>query len=180
MTDTAPILPFVPAELQARIEQFLHYEAELLDERKFREWLDLFTEDTHYWVPIRTNRVPRERPRQISAPDELATFDESRADLEQRIRKLETGQAWAEEPPSRTRHMVTNVRVRPAGDGLHEVRCNVLVYQARGERDEHWFVCERHDLLEARADSPGGLAIKRRKVVLDHTTINAPSLSIFF
>lgn len=180
MSDSVPMLPFVSAEVQTRIEQFLYYEAELLDERKFRDWLQLFTEDTHYWMPLRTNRVPRERHRQISSLHELATFDETKADLDQRIRKLETGQAWAEEPPSRTRHVVSNVRVRPSGNGLYDVRCNVLVYQARSERDEHWFVCERHDILEETAGAAGGLAIKRRKVVLDHTTINAPSVSIFF
>ncbi len=180
MTDATMIAaPFVADSIQIRIQQFLAYEAELLDDRKFRDWLELFADDTHYWMPVRASRTPRERHLELSAPDGLATFDEFKADLEQRIRKIETGKAWAEEPPSRTRHCVSNVRVR-LSEGMYAVRSNIIVFQSRAERDEHWFVGERFDVLQDADDAPLGLRIKSRKIVLDHTTLLAPSVSIFF
>lgn len=170
--------PYVAEGVQIRIQQFLAYEAELLDDRKFREWLALFSDDTQYWMPIRSSRPPRERHLELGAPGTLASFDETKADLEQRIRKIETGKAWAEEPPSRTRHCLSNVRVRMQ-DGLYAVRSNMIVFQSRAERDEHWFVGERFDLLE-EDEGPAGFRIRSRKIVLDQTTLLAPSLSIFF
>ncbi len=174
-----PALPYVAAEIQVRIEQFLAYEAELLDDRKFREWLSLFSSDTHYWMPIRSSRTPRERHLELTGPGALASFDETKADLEQRIRKIETGKAWAEEPPSRTRHCLSNVRVRME-DGLYAVRSNIVVFQSRAERDEYQFFGERFDVLQPADDTPEGFRIKSRKIVLDQTTLLAPSLSIFF
>ncbi|MGH9034150.1 MAG: aromatic-ring-hydroxylating dioxygenase subunit beta, partial [Acidimicrobiia bacterium] len=55
-----PTVPRVDVELQHEIEQFLYHEANLLDEREFQDWLELFTDDIHYWMPTRYNRLRRE------------------------------------------------------------------------------------------------------------------------
>jgi len=187
----------VDVELQHEIEQFLYHEAALLAEREYRDWLDLFAEDIHYWMPTRYNRLRRELDREFSEPDETAFFDEDYDSLSRRITRLETGMAWAEDPPSRTRHLFTNVRVVPTetvpggsrrlyqGDtpcppaGEYEVHCNFLLYRSRLEHDVEFFVGARTDLLR-RTDRGTGWEIARRKVVLDQSTLNAKNLSMFF
>jgi ethylbenzene dioxygenase beta subunit len=153
-------------------EEFLYREAELLDDGRFREWLDLLTEDVRYRVPV---RVTRERGESgVSA--EMFHLDEDRDSLALRVDRLETGFAWAEDPPSRVRHFVTNVRPRPQGDEL-AVRSNVLVYRARWDRGEHDLLSgERHDVLRP---GPGGLRLAARTVVLDATTLPTLNLAIF-
>jgi 3-phenylpropionate/trans-cinnamate dioxygenase beta subunit len=177
---TIETLPRVHLELQHEIEQFLYHEAALLAEREYREWLDLFAADIHYWMPTRYNRLRREAHREFSEPNETAFFDDDHESLTRRIIRLETGMAWAEDPPSRTRHLFTNVRVVPT-DNVDEfdVHCNFLLYRSRLEHDVEFFVGARQDLLR-RVERGVGWEIARRKVVLDQSTLNAKNLSMFF
>src|SRR5687768_3468986 len=98
--------------LQHDIEQFLFFEARLLDERRFDDWFKLLADDIHYWMPTRYNRLLREMDRENSGPTEVANFDEDKRSMGQRVYRLATGMAWAEDPPSRTRHIVTNVWIQ--------------------------------------------------------------------
>ncbi len=165
-------------ELQHEIEQFLYHEAALVDEGKFHEWLELFAEDIHYWMPTRYNRTRRERDRDTSRPDEIAFFDEDKHSLSVRVKRLDTGMAWAEDPPSRTRHLVTNVQIRPrAIDGEVEVTSCFLLYRTRLETDLNIFAGRREDVLRK---TPGGWRIARRKIVLDQNVVLAKNLSVFF
>lgn len=169
--------------LKDEVERFLFHEARLLDERRFREWLLLFTDDIHYFMPTRYNR-PGQRAdedwavdRELVPPGGLAWFDDDKAILTQRVVRLETGEAWAETPPSRTRHFVSNVEVT-ADAGAHiEVRSNFLVYRSRLETEEDLFVGVRHDRLRRSSD---GLRIARRKIIYDATVSPAKNMSIFF
>lgn len=172
-----PVLPSM--ELQHQVTCFLNHEAALLDDRKLREWLALFTDDIRYWMPIRSIRTRRDRAHELTTATELATFDEDMASLDRRVRKLETGRAWAEEPPSRTRHFVSNIRLTTTVDGCL-AKSNFLIYQGRSETDEFWFVGERHDRLRLDVTAPFGLRIADRQIFLDQTTLLAPSISIFF
>ena len=180
MTGNQPTVPRVDVEMQHEIEQFLYHEAALLAEREYRDWLDLFAPDVHYWMPTRYNRLRREMHKEFSEPDETAFFDEDYDSLSRRITRLETGMAWAEDPPSRTRHLFTNIRVVPteAADEF-EVHCNFLLYRSRLEHDVEFFVGARHDRIR-RVDRGVGWEIARRKVVLDQSTLNAKNLSMFF
>jgi 3-phenylpropionate/cinnamic acid dioxygenase small subunit len=171
-------LPELDIALNMKVQQFYNYEAELLDDRRFRDWLALFDRSATYRMPIRRIMPPRERKVEFSGEHELSIFDESYGDLEQRLKKLETGKAWAEEPPSRTRHCVTNVRVRRQADGL-AVRSSFIIYQGRWERDNHVYYGEKSDLLVEHGDV-FGLTIAKRLILLDHTTLDVPSVSIFF
>src|SRR5690606_32245777 len=110
----------VDVELQHQIEQFLYLEARFLDERRFEDWLDLFSDDVHYWMPTRTVRYKRELDKEFSASNEVAHFDENKRALEERVTRIRSGMAWAEEPPSRTRHMVHNVIIE-LGDSPSEL-----------------------------------------------------------
>ena len=89
--------------------QFYIREAWILDERRFREWLDLFTEDVFYFMPRRLNVHRHETERELTPVGDLAIFDDDKTYLTMRIERLETGMAWGEDPPSRTRHLVGNL-----------------------------------------------------------------------
>ncbi len=171
----------VTGEPLHHLEQFLYDEAAALDEWRFRDWLGYFSDDVHYWAPVRHNRVGRELSRETARLGENAHFDErGLAMLEQRVRKLETGLAWAEEPPSRTRHLITNVRAwSNPEDAGYRVESAFLVYRSRLERDIEIFVGRRRDSIVG-AGEPSRWRICAREVLLDQTTITAKNLSCFF
>jgi len=165
--------------LQQEIEQFLYAEAALLDAREFDTWLTLLAEDLHYFMPTRRTTLRRERDLEYSAADEVALFDEDRPSMVVRVRRLNTGLAWAEEPPSRTRHLVTNVRITDQGNGEYTVNSYFALHRSRLERDVDLFYGERIDRLR-RVDSAFGFQIARRTIHLDQATVLAPNLSMFF
>ena len=165
----------VDVALYHDIQQFLFNEARLLDERLFDDWLDLFTEDCRYWMPVRqtTMRAADE----VRGDDELPLFDDDKKFLTARVHRLtRTPLAHAEKPPSRTRHFVANVTVAERADAEIDVAANILVYQSRLERTESTFVGSRQDRLRR---TPQGWRIARRKIVLDQTLVPR-TLSIFF
>ena len=177
-------------ELLREVEQFLYREARLLDERRFHEWLELFTDDVRYWMAGRSTRYPRSskaitvlRPdrRQesdLALEDELAILDETKVTLSGRIARLDTGMAWAEDPPSRTRHIITNIEVEP-GDLASELKvyANFVVYRTRAETEQDFYVGARQDVLRS---VDGVWKIARRKLVLDQNVLLAKNVSIFF
>jgi chlorobenzene dioxygenase small subunit/benzene/toluene dioxygenase beta subunit len=178
MSKTPNSVPDLDPALNMRVQQFYFHEAQMLDDKRFRDWLAMFDKSATYRVPIRRTMPPRERKVEFSSEHDLSIFDENYRDLEQRIEKLETGKAWAEEPPSRTRHCITNVRIWRDSENLL-VRTNFSVFQGRFDRDTHYFFGERHDVLK-ESDGTFGLSLSSRLVLLDHTTLEVPSVSIFF
>lgn len=163
--------------LQYETEQFYYDEACILDERRYADWIELFTDDIHYWMPIRRTRTANELDKEFTAPGTMAYFDDDKAMLETRVAKLETGYAWAEDPPSRTRHNINNVRiVQVEGDEL-TVECNFHLYRTRLNSEEDTWIGLRRDVLR-RVD--GALKIANRKIFLDQTIILSRNLSNFF
>jgi 3-phenylpropionate/cinnamic acid dioxygenase small subunit len=172
------------------VEQFLYREARLLDERRFHDWLRLFTEDVHYWMAARTNRYPRSSKaiaaldadrvaeEDMAGEEELGLFDEDIRTLTARVARLDTGMAWAEDPPSRTRHLITNIEIAPdASESELTVHSNFIVYRSRGETEQDFYIGARHDRLR-RVD--GTWKIANRRMVLDQNVLTAKNLSIFF
>ena len=164
------------------VAEFLYREAELLDERRFEEWLELFTDDVHYWMPLRRN-VPRAEPeREFSrAGADVNWFDEGKDTLTRRVKQILTGIHWAEEPPSRICHMISNVQVviAPPGASSGEVtvKSRFLVYRNRVETETDFLVGKREDVLR-RVN--GGWQIARRKIILDQNVLLAKNLTVFF
>lgn len=166
-------------ELQHEIEQLLYCEADLLDERRFREWLNLLADDLRYWMPIRTNRPRNESDVEFSGNGELSFFEETKKSLARRVERLESGMAWAEDPPSRTRHLISNVRVRATDEeNEYEVSSAFLLYRTRLETDENLFAGRREDRL--RRIAPNQWRIARRRILLDQGVILAKNLSVLF
>ncbi|MGH9064708.1 MAG: aromatic-ring-hydroxylating dioxygenase subunit beta [Acidimicrobiales bacterium] len=163
------------ADTEREISAFLFHEAELLDDRRFEEWLALFAEDATYEVPI---RVTRERQAEWELAPNAWIFNDTKETLAIRIQRLATEYAWAEQPASRTRHFVANVRVTTVASGDHEVRSNLLVYRSRGSSIRvDLFSADRRDTLRRTAQ---GWLIARRWVALDQSTVDANNISIFF
>ena len=170
-------------ELWHELMQFYIEEAWLLDERRLREWLDLFTEDTFYFMPRRLNVHRNELDRELSSEGDLAIFEDDKTWLTMRVDRLESGMAWAEDPPSRTRHLVGNLVVEPTLDahvttgGSVKTKTAFIVYRSHHETDENIFAGSREDQLR-RVD--GRWKIARRTIVLDSNVILSKNLSVFF
>ncbi|MEW6471008.1 MAG: aromatic-ring-hydroxylating dioxygenase subunit beta [Actinomycetota bacterium] len=166
----------ISGQVREEIEAFLMEEAELLDDGRLREWLELCTDDIRYEVPV---RVTRERVSGRGITRDMAHWSDDWTALEMRVLRQETEYAWAEDPPSRTRHFVTNVRLNPGeGDDEIAVRSNVLLFRNRGDSPNHDLLsAERRDVVR-RVDGRWKLA--RRRVILDHSTLPTHNLPIIF
>ena len=159
------------------VERFYFDEAALLDERRFHDWLALLAPDIHYWMPIRRTGMLSDIEREFTKPGDMAFFDDDKAMLEARVKKLDTGFSWSEDPPSRTRHFVTNIRVlEQKGDEL-TVESSFHLYRTRLESDEDFWLGRRCDVLR-RVD--GHLRVARRHIFLDHTVLQSRNMSNFF
>jgi 3-phenylpropionate/cinnamic acid dioxygenase small subunit len=164
--------------LRQDIEDFLYREAELLDERRYEEWLDLFTDDARYWMPMRRNVPADEMEREFTREGaDVNWFDEGKDTLTRRVRQIRTGVHWAEQPPSRICHMVSNVQIVRASSEEVSVKSRFLLYRNRVETETDLLVGKREDLLR-RVD--GGWRIARRKIVLDQSVLLAKNLTFFF
>jgi 3-phenylpropionate/cinnamic acid dioxygenase small subunit len=156
--------------------QFYIREAWLLDERRFREWLDLFTDDVLYFMPRRKNVPRREAHREVTPLGDLALLEEDKRYLEMRVARLDSGMAWAEDPPSRTRHLVGNLAVEALDGGLVQAKTAFLVYRSHLETDQQLFAGCREDVLRP---VDGAWRIARRTILLDANVLLDKNLSIF-
>ena len=162
--------------LWLELMQFYIGEAWLLDERKFKEWLDLFTDDVLYFMPRRKNVPRREAHRELTPLGDLAILEEDKRYLEMRVARLDTGMAWAEDPPSRTRHMVGNLQAELMENGEAAARTAFLVYRSHLETDHQLLSGYREDVLR-KVD--GTWKIAKRTIVLDANVLLDKNLSVF-
>ena len=165
------------------IAQFLYAEAELLDERRHDEWLALLADDIRYWMPMRRNVKYGDSTREFTREGEdIAWFDEGKETLTRRVRQIQTGIHWAEEPQSRITHMVSNVQLLEViahADVPREVlvKSRFLIYRNRVETETDLLVGKREDTL--RRDGSSWL-IARRKIILDQNVLMTKNLTFFF
>jgi 3-phenylpropionate/cinnamic acid dioxygenase small subunit len=164
--------------VEAEVERFFSAEAELLDERRFDEWLDLLHEDVRYWMPIARNvRFDRPELEYSGEGREACWFDEGKDNLRKRVLQIQGGDHWAEEPRSRTTHLVANVRVAGADGAQLTAKSRFMVSACRLERDVDLFVGRRIDVLRREH---GALKILRRTVYLDQSVLLSRNLTTFF
>jgi 3-phenylpropionate/cinnamic acid dioxygenase small subunit len=162
----------------AEVSDFLYREADLLDERRYQEWLDLLADDYQYAVPLRMNVMygdvaEREDTR---AGSEVCWFDEGKDTAELRVAQLATGKHWAEEPVSRVTHLVTNIRLESAELPEVDLSCRFVVYRNRVADETDFLVGRRRDRLRKTAD---GWRVVRRELLLDKSVLLAKNLSVF-
>ena len=162
--------------LWLELMSFYIREAWLLDERRLTEWLALFTDDVLYFMPRRKNVPRRESHRELTPLGDLAILEEDKRYLEMRVARLDTGMAWAEDPPSRTRHLVGNLEVAPLARGEVQAKTAFLVYRSHLETDHQLLSGCREDVLRR---VKGGWRIARRTIVLDANVLLDKNLSVF-
>jgi 3-phenylpropionate/cinnamic acid dioxygenase small subunit len=162
------------------VAQFLYTEAELLDERRFDDWLALLADDIRYWMPMRRNVKFGDEEREFTRErEDVSWFDEGKDTLTRRVRQIQTGIHWAEEPQSRITHMVSNVQLLSLTPDAREVvaKSRFLIYRNRVETETDLLVGKREDTL--RRDGEGWL-IARRKIILDQNVLLTKNLTFFF
>ena len=154
--------------------QFLVDEAYLLDTQSYDAWLDLLTDDIHYVMPV---RVSTALGAGFDTSPGMAHFDENKYTLSRRVARFRTEHAWTEDPPSRLRHYITNVRTFATDDDQHLiVESAELLYRSRGDVNEAALIsCGREDLL--RMDTQCKLA--RRTICIDDAVVRMQNLAVF-
>ena len=154
-------------------------EAELLDERRYTDWVDLLAEDIHYYMPVRRNVKFGEQARENSDPEsEISWFDEGKTTLAGRVRQINTGVHWCEEPFSRIRHIVTNIQVTDVEGDEVKVMSRFFCYTNRLHEEVNIFVGKRTDLL--RRDPETGWKIAARTILLDQNVLLSKVITTFF
>jgi benzoate/toluate 1,2-dioxygenase subunit beta len=132
-------------------EEFLYHEARLLDTQQYEQWLELFTADATYWVPLELN--------QKDPVETSSIVHDDRTLLELRVKQLRHPRAHARLPLARTVHQVSNVMARD--DGL-TLRSNLVVVEFRNEKQRTYAALVEH-LLRRQGDT---FRIVRKKIDL--------------
>ena len=171
--------------LRQEVEEFYYDEANMLDERRFDEWLDLLHEDLEYFMPMRRNvKFGMHEARENTPFDYgMSWFNEDKWTLGKRVEQILTGVHYAEEPLSRIAHLVTNVQVRavtPSVDDpqVVDASCRFHIYQNRVEEEHYSFVGRRYDRLVRQED--GSYLLLRREILLDQNVLLSKVITTFF
>ncbi len=138
-----------------QVEDFLYYEAELLDSWQMKQWYELYTEDSEYLVP------PIENP-QADKNSALFIINDDFHRLKQRAVRLTKRTAHVEWPHSKVRHMISNVRIVSQTSSEVTAQFNQVVYRAKRGMDT--FICHVNQVLVADGDS---FKIRSKRIVLD-------------
>jgi phthalate 3,4-dioxygenase beta subunit len=155
--------------------QWLVDEAWLLDAQAYEEWLELLTDDIHYLMPV---RVTTALGAGYDTSPGMAHFDEDKYSLSRRVARFLTEHAWTEDPPSRLRHHLSNVRTFATDDPDHLIADSAtLLFRSRGDvREGSLISAGREDLLRR---TPDGWKLARRTIMADDAVIRMQNLAIF-
>lgn len=161
------------AALWSTVEDLYRREIRLLQNAQYVDWLSFFAPEFRYRMPVVKNTDARAD--MIARDGELAYYDEDRATMELRARKLASSHAWTEIPPSRLRYFVQPLELTVDGPEFVVVS-NILVFRTRNEAQEHTYYGERTDRF---AEVGGEWKIAERVVVLDRARLAAENMNIF-
>lgn len=171
-------------ETKREIEEFLYDEANLLDERRFQEWLDTLADDLRYFMPMEHNvKFGEHASRELTTRDgQMSWFNEGKWSIGKRAEQILTGVHWAEEPLSRVCRLVSNVQLKaietnPSGELEVDVSSRFLIYQNRCEYEQYFFVGDRFDRMRSTAE---GWKLARREIRIHQNVLLAKNLTIFF
>ena len=158
-----------------RILETLYDEAAMLDERRFDDWVAMLSPDLIYQAPIRLTRTGPNRDRDVVRT--MFHFDEDYASILQRTGRLQKS-AWAEDPPSRCRRFITNVRVgQCARAGDYDVVSYLYLERSRGDNPENErLTAERRDVWR---DVAGDYKLVQREIIIDQSVLAMSNLAIF-
>jgi len=161
------------------IVEWLDDEATVLDDQRTMDWAGSYlAQDLEYRMPVRQNRLRDDPKSQFSGG--MFHYDEDYSTLFLKVMRLATtASPWAENPLSRTRRFVSNVKVyRTPKEDEFGVVSSLLITRTRYTEETQLFLSmERRDLLRRDGDS---FKVARRHILLDQTTVGWPNLAIFF
>lgn len=163
-------------ELYSEIQSFLFFEARILDERRYSEWLELLSPDIHYWMPTIENAAGTEGAHTYSETA-LAYFDDDFRHLELRVKKLSDRTAWTENPPTRQCRIISNIEIFPDNSGAYSVHSTFVHHRGMGERDSFTLAGRRSDILRREQEK---LRLTKRKILIDQHVLLARNLNVFF
>jgi len=162
------------SQVERECGRFLNQEAELLDNWEFSNWLELLDRDLQYRIPV---RITRDKNSGKGFSNRAFFMDEDFSSMSMRVARLSSDYAWSENPRTRTRRMVSNIRVSVDGTGTLNVRSNVATFCYRGDAAVPLVLTyERHDVLKRDGEN---LKLQNRLVLFDTTVLGLESLSIF-
>jgi 3-phenylpropionate/cinnamic acid dioxygenase small subunit len=164
------------ADVYNEIMQFLIEEASLLDDDRLLDWAELLAEDVLYTIPVRQT-VSRKDGRGFDA-DSCWIYDDKSA-IDFKVDRVMNGDSgFAEDPPSRTRRLVSNVLVYETQTrGEYLVRSSLMLNRSRGHSSDFEVLSgRRDDILRL---TPDGWRIVRRRVLLDHSILGMHNLAVF-
>ena len=158
----------VSLEQKREIEEFLYAEAEMLDSKKFSEWLEVLSDDIRYYSPVRYKVFEEDVREGNTAGYSGAIFDENKDRMSIRVTKLVRGRDVIERPASMIRRLVTNVRVKQEDENTFRVMSNFYITRNRADYQVDTYTGERTDLIR-RTDNSYGWEIVDRCIMLDQT-----------
>jgi 3-phenylpropionate/cinnamic acid dioxygenase small subunit len=158
-----------------RLLETLYDEAAALDERRFDDWTAMLAPDLLYQAPIRLTRTGPNRDRDVMRT--MFHFDDDYASILMRTGRLQKS-AWAEDPPSRCRRFITNVRVGECDTaGEYEVVSYLFIERSRGDNPEtEHMTAERRDVWR---DIGGDYKLARREIIVDSSVLNMSNFAVF-
>ena len=156
------------ADYRAVVE-FLHREARLADEARYAEWHALWTDDAVYWVPATTDPV-------ADPEKHLSHIYDNRTRLDTRIKLLQTGHRYSQEPPSLMRRLICNLEVEQAENGEFVAASNFILAELsiQAKHEMHWWAGRTTYRLRL---VDGALRMSQKKVVLVNAAEPLPNLS---
>jgi phthalate 3,4-dioxygenase subunit beta len=156
--------------------QWLVDETYLFDAQAYSDWLETLAEDIHYLMPV---RVTTALAAGYDTAPGMAHFDEDKYSLSRRVARFLTEHAWTEDPPSRLRHHLSNVRTFATVEPDHLiVESATLLFRSRGDVREGTFLSAgREDLL--RCEDDGQWRLARRTIYVDDSVIRMQNLAVF-
>lgn len=156
--------------------QFLVDEAYLLDAQQYEAWLETMTDDIRYVMPV---RVTTARGAGFDTSPGMDHFDEDKYSLTQRVARMGTEHVWAEDPPSRLRHFITNVRTFEHDPAHLLVESAELLFRSRGDVNESALLsCGRQDLLRWD-EGQNCWKLARRTIIADESVLRMQNLAVF-
>lgn len=167
----------VNAETARRVEQFLYKEARTLDSERWDDWLALMAEDIHYWMPSIENRRRADKIKSYQE-DGGAYFNDNLQDLGRRVLRFKQPSAWAEDPPTRHTHVIAGIEVLQSEKADEYIVHSTFVnYRSRVEKDNDMLIGRREDVIR---ETPNGLKIARRKILITQSVLMCKNLNTFF
>jgi len=163
------------SETYNRLLENLYDEAAALDERRFDDWVAMLDKDLIYQAPIRITRTGPNKDRDVMRT--MFHFDENYSSIEMRTGRLQKS-AWAEDPPSRCRRYVTNVRVGETDtSGEFEVVSYLFLERSRGDSPHNeQITAERRDVWRETDD---GFLLAKREIIVDQSVLGMSNLAVF-